>query len=317
MKKRLLTSMIFFSFFIRAYSQNDTIFYYDQNWQKTAKWNAQFYRIIENYKTKQKFYKITDYYISGKKQMEGFLEDLDKEKKTGMFTWYFKNGQKSSQVNYKKNRFDGLKEEWYPNGKPMLTSHCNRHGCLIDQAWDSTGLQIAENGNGLSYEIYENGKIKQQCEIKAGVRDGKCLGYYYDGKLYYEENYHDGKLLQGTSYDSTGQKHEYKIVEQFASFQGGNINDFRIYIENHVNYPKNLEESETTDKVIFQFSVMPNGEVSKIKVLKASKYKEFNQQAFLAIYNSPRWAPGSIRGVPSEQEFILPFVFTLQLLVMR
>ncbi len=312
MKMKFLFTLIFIAFFSKLYSQNDTIIYFDENWGKTDRNSATFYRIIYNYKVKQKLYKITDFYISGEKQMEGFLKDLVKEKKSGLFIWYFKNGQKSTRVNFKNNIAKGLKEEWYPNGRYLVTCNCKKNGCYIYQAWDSIGIKIADNGKGYYFKIYENGKIEEKTEILAGLNDGKSYGYYKDGKLYYEEDYHIGKFLKGISYDSTGMKYEYNTIEQNALFQGGDIYTFRTYIVNNIKYPENLLDYGISDKVIIQFTVMPNGDVANIKLLKPSIYMEFNQEAYSVVNNSPKWIPGKIRGIKTKQKFVMPFKFIVK-----
>lgn len=187
---RTLLCIFFILFFsLNIFSQKDTIIYFDENRFVTDLSDAKFYRTIENYTVKQKSYKITDRYMTGTKYMEGFSKSINELIKTGNFIYYYKDGSIWVQAKYKNNKCDGIRERWYPNGKLLDKSKGDKHRYRVIEAWDSTGKQIASNGNGFFYDLSENGKIIEKSEIREGMKHGKCLGYNDDGVLYYEEEY--------------------------------------------------------------------------------------------------------------------------------
>jgi antitoxin component YwqK of YwqJK toxin-antitoxin module len=275
--------------------------------------DAIYYRKFENNADDKKVYKFTDYYVTGEKQMEGFSKSKGiLLNRTGIFAWYYRNGQKSIQVNYSKNTVKGVKTQWYPNGKILSNRKCSSKSCKIIQVWDSLGVQIASNGNGLCYSLNEWGQIIEKFDIKKGIKSGKCLGFYCDGKLFYEEDYFNGKFLKGISYDSTQTKHEYTINKQSATFLGGGAAEFGQYVASKIVYPKSLEKMGIEGKAIFQFIVLPNGKMSKIKLIKDPGHIEFVQAAYIVFVKAPLWSPAIERGIPIEESFIIPINFVIR-----
>lgn len=109
----LLISIILTS---KCYAQNDTIFF-DQNWKKSNKQLAFYYRIPSGkiktkkalgYKIKNldSLYTITDYYLkSNNLQFKGYSEDKEGEYLIGNAEWYNENNIliESRNFNYKNN----------------------------------------------------------------------------------------------------------------------------------------------------------------------------------------------------------------------
>jgi TonB family protein len=316
--RTLLTISSILFFFLNTFSQNDKIIYFDDNWVVTDSSDAKYYRTIENYTVKQKLYKITDRYMTGTKymegfsklkRMEGFSESISEFNKTGNFIYYYKDGSKWGQANFKNNKCDGIRERWYPNGKLLDKRKDYKHSIKINEAWDSTGKQIASNGNGFCYDLNENGKIVEKSEISEGNKQGKCLGYTDDGALYYEEEYEKGKLVKGVSYDSLKIEHEYNVWYETASFQGGGLQSFRAYVEEHLSYPENLGFFGIEGRVFIGFDVLASGKVANIRLLMSSGHKEFDQMAFFPIASSPLWIPATRRGIAIRQRFVIPISF--------
>ena len=61
--------------------------------------------------------KKTNYYRSGKKQLEGSYKE---GKKDGLFTWWYDNGQMKQEGKYKDGEPDGLFTLWYENGQKEI-----------------------------------------------------------------------------------------------------------------------------------------------------------------------------------------------------
>lgn len=90
--------------------------FYDKSWKKTKEKNASYYRIVTN---EGDNFIVKDYFLKENQlQMEGQyssskLADVDRY---GVFVYYYKNGQKSSEGEYKAGKNIGEWTYWYKDG---------------------------------------------------------------------------------------------------------------------------------------------------------------------------------------------------------
>lgn len=103
----------------------------------------------------------------------------------------------------------------------------------------------------------------------------------------------------------------FVIVEENASFQGGDVNTFRIWVQQNMVYPTAAAEAGISGRVIVQFSVNSKGFVCDARVLQGV-HPELDKETIRAILKSPQWVPGKQGGKPVKQQFIIPLVFQLQ-----
>ncbi len=150
-------------------AQNDTI-WYDSNWKKTTKNNANFYR--SNVIKKGDSFWFVDYYISGSKQMEGLSLDKEKEVYQGEIKWYHENGKIFQNVNYKDGILNGKRQVYFENGK--LKS-------------EESYTQGKKNGKWKAW--FDNGSIKETGFFENGQKEGVWKSYYLNGKLKNEGKY--------------------------------------------------------------------------------------------------------------------------------
>ncbi len=97
MKKLIFAAIAAVMFTSVALAQSDTT-YYDQNWQRTTKESAAFYRPAP--KAKDSGYWIQDFFISGALQMEGFSSSNTDDLFEGEMNWYYENGKPMQKANY-------------------------------------------------------------------------------------------------------------------------------------------------------------------------------------------------------------------------
>ena len=102
----------------------------------------------------------------------------------------------------------------------------------------------------------------------------------------------------------------YVVVEQNASFQGGDINPFRNWVMSHVKYPESAREMGVQGKVIIQFVVNTKGDVEQVRVLRSVDLT-CDAEAVKAIKASPKWVPAKQSGKLVKQQFVIPVVFKL------
>ena len=103
----------------------------------------------------------------------------------------------------------------------------------------------------------------------------------------------------------------FVIVEESATFQGGDINSFRIWVQQSMVYPTAAAEAGISGKVIVQFAVNSKGVIVDAKVLRGV-HPELDKEALRCIVSSPHWVPGKQGGKSVKQQFVIPIVFQLQ-----
>lgn len=238
--KNILIVLLFLSSLqnLKGQASGDNLLYYDKNWKECSADSASYYRIVESYYSKRKAYKVTDYFITGEKQMEGKYIDPDTEIKKGTFIWYYRNGNKERQINYDRTRPIGKYYKWYEDGSPKVVGSYleNRRDKKlpgqrkITSFWDSTGVQLVVKGSGTYYESdkkrFETGKVLK------GFKHGKWEGFDPDVKISYEEEYTKGNLIEGKSTDYTGKKYTYSQIYVNPKPIVG-MKAFSAYIKNH------------------------------------------------------------------------------------
>ncbi len=100
-------------------------------------------------------------------------------------------------------------------------------------------------------------------------------------------------------------------VEQQAQFQGGDIENFREWIQKNVVYPPEAIKNGISGKVMVQFTVDSKGKLGDIKVLRGVD-PLLDNAALQALRSSPDWVPAKKDGKEVKQQFVIPVYFTLQ-----
>jgi protein TonB len=111
--------------------------------------------------------------------------------------------------------------------------------------------------------------------------------------------------------EEAAEEEVFVIVENMPTFKGGDLNDFRNYIQKSINYPEIAADNGISGRVFVQFAVNSKGEVVDVTVVRGVD-PAIDAEAKRAIMNSPKWIPGKQRGRPVKVQFTLPIVFTLQ-----
>ncbi len=101
------------------------------------------------------------------------------------------------------------------------------------------------------------------------------------------------------------------IPEVWPSFQGGNLNQFRMYVARNLIYPKLSAENGVTGRVHLQFVVNKKGEVEDVVVLRGVN-PDIDAEAIRVVRESPQWTPGRQGGMPVRVQYSFSIVFMLQ-----
>lgn len=105
-------------------------------------------------------------------------------------------------------------------------------------------------------------------------------------------------------------KKVYESVEEMPQFPGGQ-EALMYFLQNNVKYPENAAKNNIQGRVMVQFVVNENGEVSDVTVAR-SVNDELDAEAIRVAKMLPRFEPGRINGKAVAVNYTLPIVFMLQ-----
>ena len=103
----------------------------------------------------------------------------------------------------------------------------------------------------------------------------------------------------------------FLVVEQKPTFQGQDANAFSAWIGQHLIYPELAKEVGLQGRVTMQFTVMKDGSVGNIKVLRGVD-PLLDQEALRVVSTSPKWEPGRQRERPVNVTYTFPVIFRLR-----
>ncbi len=101
------------------------------------------------------------------------------------------------------------------------------------------------------------------------------------------------------------------VAEEMPSFQGGDLNTFRNWVQSRLIYPRIAQENNIQGKVTLKFVVEKDGTLTNIEEI-ASPDHALTEEAIRVLKQSPKWSPGKQRNKPVRVYYILPIDFMLQ-----
>ena len=102
-------------------------------------------------------------------------------------------------------------------------------------------------------------------------------------------------------------KKVYDYIEDMPTFNG-NLNQWLLL---NMKYPVEAMNKKEQGKVIVQFIVSENGEVSEPKIIR-SVSPALDEEACRIVLAMPKWNPGKLKGKPVAVRYMLPITFRLQ-----
>ena len=112
--------------------------------------------------------------------------------------------------------------------------------------------------------------------------------------------------------DSTQQQDQPFIkVEKMPTFQGGDLNAFRNWVQGQIQYPKEAAAKNISGRVIFSFVVEKDGSTSDFTVLRTPD-KLLAAEVERIFKTCPKWEPGTQRGEKVRVKYTVPIVFAVQ-----
>ena len=107
-----------------------------------------------------------------------------------------------------------------------------------------------------------------------------------------------------------GDNQPYIKVEKMPTFQGGDLNVFRNWVQSQIQYPAEAAAKNISGRVIFSFVVEKDGSTSEYTVLQ-SPDKSLADEVERIFKTCPKWEAGMQRGQKVRVKYTVPIVFTL------
>lgn len=100
----------------------------------------------------------------------------------------------------------------------------------------------------------------------------------------------------------------FLVVENSAEFQNGDINNFRIWVQQNIQYPADAKEQKLVGKVIAQFIIAPNGNLVDVQIVRGV-HPLLDNEVIRVLLKSPIWKPAKQTGKAVAQQFTIPIEF--------
>jgi len=97
-------------------------------------------------------------------------------------------------------------------------------------------------------------------------------------------------------------------VETMPSFQGGDLNTFRKWVQENVRFPQIALENGISGRVTLTFVVEKDGTLTNIQVLQTPD-RSLSEEAVRVLKKSPKWTPGKQRNQSVRVKYTLPVDF--------
>ena len=103
----------------------------------------------------------------------------------------------------------------------------------------------------------------------------------------------------------------FLIVETMPTFQGGDLNTFRNWVQSNVRFPQIALENGIQGTVVLSFVIEKDGSLTNIQVLRTPD-RSLSEEATRVLQKSPKWTPGKQRNQAVRVKYTLPIEFRIQ-----
>lgn len=103
----------------------------------------------------------------------------------------------------------------------------------------------------------------------------------------------------------------FLIAETMPSFQGGDLNKFRTWVQQNIRFPQIALENGIHGRVVLSFVIEKDGRLTNIQVLQ-SPDRSLSDEAIRVLSKSPKWSPGKQRNQVVRVKYTLPVDFRVQ-----
>lgn len=103
----------------------------------------------------------------------------------------------------------------------------------------------------------------------------------------------------------------FLIAETMPSFQGGDLNTFRNWVQQNVKFPQIALENGIQGRVVLSFVIEKDGTLTNIEVLQAPD-RSLSEEAVRVLETSPKWEPGMQSNKAVRVKYTLPVDFQIR-----
>jgi len=198
----------------------------------------------------------------------------DKGKRTGQWTWFYKNGSIDESSNYLNGKLEGESIGYYSNGKLLYKTiykndeldgsykRYNKRGALVQDK-----MYISGKLNGKYYSYYDIGQEALEYDVKYdnGAPVGTVLQYSLGKEKIFEVTYQNGvkEGLEISYYLNGAKKREVEYVN--GNFQGS----YKSYNKNEVLIEEGVGVEDENSGIWKEY--YPNGKIKTKKTYKKGK----------------------------------------------
>lgn len=100
------------------------------------------------------------------------------------------------------------------------------------------------------------------------------------------------------------------VIDELPEFPGGE-EAMMAFLKSHLIYPKRAVEAGENGKVVVEFVVDKQGNISEIDFLRKAGFG-FDDEAKRVMGLMPEWKPGKINGQPVKARYQIPIIFELE-----
>lgn len=144
--------------------------------------------------------------------------------------------------------------------------------------------------------IVENTAAVEESQIMGSEEDGEALTVRY--------------IPPVIEPDKPVEDEIFINAEVMPQFPGGTSELFR-FLNNNINYPVISLEQNSQGKVIVQFVVDKNGNITDPEVVRGID-PHLDKEALRVVRSMPKWKPGQQNGKAVRVKFTLPVTFRIQ-----
>lgn len=102
----------------------------------------------------------------------------------------------------------------------------------------------------------------------------------------------------------------YFRVETMPAFQGGNLNDFRRWVQTQVRMPAEALDNRIQGRVVATFTIEKDGTLGDIEILQTPD-RSLSEEVERVLKRSEKWTPGMQSGEAVRVKYTIPVDFRL------
>lgn len=100
------------------------------------------------------------------------------------------------------------------------------------------------------------------------------------------------------------------VAEQMPTFQGGDLNTFRNWVQEGLRYPQGALDAGIQGRVVITFVVDKEGAVTDVEILQSPNAR-LSDEVIRRLRESPKWTPARDQGKLVRIKYVIPIDFRL------